>query len=54
MVTPVKKVKLNPLFLDRGTQLHRHIEISKMDISFPDRSSRHGKSSKNFYFSPSS
>jgi hypothetical protein len=45
----VKKVKLNPLFLDRGVQLHRHIDGSKVDISFPGRSSRHEKSSEFSY-----
>jgi len=42
----VQEVKLNPLFPDCGMQLHRHIRIPKMDISFPYRSPCHGKSSK--------
>ena len=40
-ITPVEQVKLYPVFLDRGMQLHGHIRIRKMDIPFPDRSSRH-------------
>jgi hypothetical protein len=42
----VKEVKLDMLFPDRGMQLHGHVRVSKMDVSFPDRRTRHRKSSK--------
>jgi hypothetical protein len=38
MIALVKKVKLDPLFLDCGMQIHRHADILKPDIPFPDRS----------------
>jgi hypothetical protein len=41
MIAPVEQVKLNPFLLDCGVQLHRHIRIPEMDISFPDRSPCH-------------
>jgi hypothetical protein len=44
MILPVEEVKLNPLLPDRRAQLHRHIDAFEMDIPFPDRPSRHGKS----------
>ena len=45
MVARVQEVELDPLFPDRGMQLHGHVRLAKMNDSFPDRSAGHGRSS---------
>jgi len=35
LIVSVKKVKPDPLFLDRGVQLHWHIYAPKMELSGP-------------------
>jgi hypothetical protein len=45
----VEKVKVDPVFLDRGMQPHRHIRISKMEIAFPEGSAGHDESSTAFW-----
>ena len=41
MIGPVEEVKLDQLFFPSVVQLHGHMGVPKMDISFPNRCSRH-------------